>query len=197
MVKELGTFFEQFTKEYLQTVENFEMVETNRKFQITRKDYKVVEGTERQAHWSDIDVLGTKGNEVHLISCKELIDTQKVVDKIKSNLVFAERAMKREFQNKDIVKRVACISKHRDYMVSDVTFLYFRDMVQLLLRNIQRRASHSAHSIGYVKYSSEWFVRALDVAGLFSSREQAYETYKFPPKTHVMSASEFVIRPIQ
>jgi len=124
MVKELGTFFEQFTKEYLHIVEECENVETNHPFKITSEDYKAVEGIERQAYRSDIDVLGIKRDVVHIISCSEIIGTKKKVDRIEKNLIYAERAVKREFFNKSIVKRVACISKHKDRTFKDVDILY-------------------------------------------------------------------------
>jgi len=196
MVKELGAFFEQFTGEYLRIVEGCEIVEVNHKFQITREDYKAIEGEERQARPSDIDVLGTKGDDVHVISCKELIDTQKVVDRIERNLVYVERAIRREFPNKKIVKRVACISKQKRYKISDAEILFFKDMVDFLLRNKRGRASQSPQSIGSVQYFSEWLIRALDFVEKFLGKEEARKIYGFPPSTHVTSASEFAIKPV-
>jgi len=185
MVKELGTFFEEFTKEYLHIVEGCENVVTNRPFKITPEDYKAVEGINRQAYWSDIDVFGVKENDIHLISCSEIIGTKKKVNKIEKNLIYAERAIRREFPDKGILKRVACVSKRKD-LFKDVEILYLKDMFSFLLRNIQLRGKTEQ----YVRYPSEWLIRALDIVGVFSGREKAYEIYKFPRKTHVVSASE-------
>jgi len=192
MVKELGMFFEEFTKEYLHIVEKCESVETNHPLKITSEDYKAVEGIERQAYRSDIDVLGVRGDVVHIISCSEIIGTKKVVNRIEKNLIYAERAVRRDFLTKRIVKRVACISKRKDLVFKDVKdILYFKDMFTFLLRNIRRRGKTDQ----YVPNPSEWLIRALDLVGVFLGREKAYEIYKFPAKTHVVSLSEGFRRP--
>ena len=193
MVKELGIFFEEFTKEYLHIVEECENVETNHPFKITSEDYKAVEGIKRQAYRSDIDVLGVKGDVAHIISCSEIIGTKKKVDRIEKNLIYAGRAVKREFPNKRTVKRVACISKRKDLAFKDVDILYFKDMFNFLLRHIQHRGKTDQ----YVRYPSEWLIRALDIVGVFSTRKKAYKIYKFPAKTHVVSLSEGFERPAQ
>lgn len=197
MVKELGTFFEEFTKEYLHIVEECEIVETDYPFKITREDYKAVESKAMGIHWSDIDVIGIKGNVVHLISCSEIIGEKRVINKLQKNLIYAERAVSRKFPNKNIVKRVACISKRKDLVLTNIDIIYFRDMVNLLLRRIQRRAIKSKQSMGRVNYLCEWLIRALDYVGFLSEREEAYKIYKHPPRTHTVNASEFIIKPVQ
>ena len=105
--------------------------------------------------------------------------------------MFAERATRRKLPGKNITKRVACISKRKDYMFRDVEVIYFRDMFNFLLNNIQRRGQLDQ----YVRYASEWLVRALDIVGVFSGRGKAYEIYKYPAKTHAVSASESFRKP--
>ena len=56
--------------------------------------------------WSDLDILAV-GNEVHLISCKDFLPSNKEIDKVIKNLEDAEKFIKQEYgylRNKKIKK---------------------------------------------------------------------------------------------
>ena len=181
MVKELGTFFEEFVRVYLHVVEECQVVEVDYPFKITPQDYQEVLGKRRQSYWSDVDVLGIKGNDVHLISCTESIVTEKQVDRIHRQLKFAERAMRRKFPEKNIITRIACISKHEKLENVEVT--YFKDMLDALKKSLRNRNPRDQH----VNYPFEWLIRTMDVVGCFIKREEAHKIYKFPSKKHIVS----------
>ena len=186
MVKELGTFFEELVKEYLDIKEECEFVEVDYPFKITRQDYEDIEGKERQAHWSDIDVLGVKGNNVYLVSCREYIGTIEDVKRIIKQLDFAEKATKRKFPDKNTVKKIACIMKHKNCVFENVEVTYLKDMINELIGKIRGRGRRDQH----VKYPFEWLIRGLDVIGFFIERDKARKIYGFPSRNYITSRSE-------
>lgn len=193
MVKELGTFLEEFVREYLHMVEQCELVEVDYPIKITSEDYRDVEKEEyekrkkKQAYWSDVDVLGTRGNKIFIISCSEWIGrTKKQVERIVKQLSYAERAITKRFPKKKIIKRVACVAKHKESSFGDINVIYLKDMFHQLRRKMRKRDVTDQH----VKFAFEWLIRDLDAVGTFMGRDKAHKKYGFPFKTYITSKRE-------
>lgn len=63
---------------------------------LVEKDVPILPQSEKK-HWSDLDILAV-GDEVHLISCKDYLPSNKDIDKVIKNLEDSEKYIRQEYK---------------------------------------------------------------------------------------------------
>jgi len=64
---------------------------------LVEQDVSILPQTKKK-HWSDLDILAV-GDEVHLISCKDFLPSNKDIDKVIQNLEDSEKYIKHEYKH--------------------------------------------------------------------------------------------------
>ena len=64
---------------------------------LVEKDVPILPQSEKK-HWSDLDILAV-GDEVHLISCKDFLPSNKDIDKVIKNLEDSEKYIRKEYKH--------------------------------------------------------------------------------------------------
>ena len=151
MVKEFGQFLEEVTKEFLELVEEFDIVTQDYLIEY-EKNIKLYGKRIKKTHPSDIDIIGIKGKELWIIECQEYLykgNNKKLNEKFK----YALKSL--EFSKKYKIKKgVACCQRHRKFDISPYDkIFYFKEMIVSMNK---KRFEYNWLSYGRIEWLLKW-----------------------------------------
>lgn len=171
MVKEFGTFWEDFVKEYIVVVDGIKFVGQDLPYQITKtiKNHKT-----KVRYPTDIDLVGFKHGKLRIIECKEKTsnsDAKRIIKKLKNSyksLNLGEKKLK-------VKKYVATIKKcdnkvEKTFKNGEIEIMEFEKMFNVLQKKYFERFKDKKSRLVYGPFG--WLIRSLFESGYEIKKKQ-------------------------